>query len=617
MSFRLSNSEIKKLHVYREDFPLYSKECLLIRTKEGDNVPFELNRMQKVVWYEYVLPKLIKQKPIRLYALKARQLGFSTFTEALGYWFTSLNPFRHSLVISYDEDSASEIFSMCTRFHLFSKDWVRPMRKRSNKKELLFANPKTDEKSLKMNGPGLQSRIRIATAKNPNMGVSSTLQFVHLSEFSRFEQVNSDIRKSMRALKQTVPDKPFTFIIVETTAKGLNYAKEIWDTDEGYEKLFISWLASDEYNLPDDPLDINFLSDIEESEYGDEIKYIPFIEDELKRWYPKLRSASLEEIEYEVLCRLAWRRSKIKLGFDGNLESFREEYPTFAQEAFLTSGDGVFDLDRLVAIKSAIEKVNPVFQRFRWNSITKSLVSHPRGEFKIKEFATPGAIYGIGVDVSSGENDFAAISILKLPQMEQIVTAKFMIDPDDLAYPVEYLARRYNNALVGIEVNGSGVATQNKLKKDLKYTRLYRRTVLDSTSRKYVNKFGWYSDGRSKAFAIETFKGLLRENGIIIWDIDVLDEASHFVRLNDSGKTGALPNKHDDLLIATIVSIQVADQLGTGLDTASRERKLITPGSFDWYNKVLTKLDTLDADSFGMISEEEKENYRVKALTIN
>ena len=40
---------------------------------------------------------------------------------------------------------------------------------------------------------------------------------------------------------------PNAAIILETTANGLNDAQTIWNDDNGFQKLFISWVNDEDY----------------------------------------------------------------------------------------------------------------------------------------------------------------------------------------------------------------------------------------------------------------------------------------------------------------------------------------------------------------------------------
>ena len=72
---------LRRLALYRNDFERYARDCLRIKTKDGDITPFRLNRAQR-----FLHDKLeeIRQRTglVRALVLKGRQAGVSTYIAA-------------------------------------------------------------------------------------------------------------------------------------------------------------------------------------------------------------------------------------------------------------------------------------------------------------------------------------------------------------------------------------------------------------------------------------------------------------------------------------------------------------------------------------------------------
>src|SRR5690348_9463650 len=107
---------VERLPEYRQEFPTYAEEVLHIQTKGAQTVPFKLNRAQRRLW-QLIAELRAAGKPVRLYILKARQLGFSTMTQGLIYWFTTLWPNHNALVVSHEVDSAVALFEKSKIFY--------------------------------------------------------------------------------------------------------------------------------------------------------------------------------------------------------------------------------------------------------------------------------------------------------------------------------------------------------------------------------------------------------------------------------------------------------------------------------------------------------------------
>lgn len=595
---------------WKGDFPSYAREVLKIRTKEGGLVPFELNRAQLRVW-NLIKEDLDAQRPVRLYLLKARQLGMSTFTEGLGYWFLTLHTHRDGLIVAHETDSASRIFSMMQLMWQESPEAVRPLRRISNRREMWWANANYPQDGS--NNPGLQSRVLISTADNPNFGVSGTIQFAHLSEFARYPEVNNRIAETMKTFRQAVPRKPWTFIIYETTAKGFNMGKDVWDDPHnGIRKVFLSWVADEEYTSPE-ALYLSELENRPEGRYGDEVSIREHVIRELKFWYPD-EATDKRWLSTESLKRMAWRRSQIDEEFDGDGSLFRQEHPITAHEAFVTSGTSVFNTAKLTDIRDALGEEPPAIiaygfnkqaRNFKMSQTRTKLFRSPEkrdrhraftaavgaGDLRVYELPKTGVKYAIGADVSEGydNSDYSAAHVIRIPDLVQVAVAQLHIDSDDFADYLAALGVIYNKAWIAVEVTGSGLATQLRLSKNLYYPYLYRRQVFDQASRKMQLKYGWSTNRASKPIMINELKGALRDDLLVVQDLPTIDELAAYVQLDDSGKTGAASG-HDDLVTSLALAWQMVVQMGhvpsSRVETPITAEKPIPVGSGLWWEKI-------------------------------
>ncbi|MHC5058739.1 MAG: hypothetical protein ACYTKD_29120 [Planctomycetota bacterium] len=487
---------------YREDFPAYCREVLRIKTKDAVIVPFELKPAQLRLW-QLVKDGFDDEEQIRVYVLKARQLGFSTVIKALEFWFVTLWPNRGSLTVSHGMDSAQEMFEKHKLFYAAAPSDFRPERKRSNRKEMKFERDPTDDEVAEAEAAGeevdvgLRSSLLVQTAKDVNLGRSHTFQYVHASEFAAWEGVGN-VKHAMVSLMAAVPKTANTCVFLETTAQGLGYAKDFWDApDNGYYKLFVSWVADPEYRhddyLRELPNGTEDLDEIPDGPYGNEVDVANYVRSELAEWWP-----DTEDVEHEVLCRLAWRRYSIRVDHQGDLDLFQQEYPIHAQEAFLTSGDHVFDTRRLFDYKAALYEEGGLRlidepQRYRLNKLKRSFDAAKYGPLKVYREPQKGRRYVIGADPSEGvgHGDAAAAVVLSLPDLEQVAVfhagyrrheeTQSPVDPDDFADVLNALGRYYNGAHIAVEVNGPGFATNLKLMKTLMYPFLYRRAQFDNS----------------------------------------------------------------------------------------------------------------------------------------
>ena len=171
MVIRMSKIDILNPKVYIPSF-------LKIRTKEGELKNFIPNQPQKRL-RDKIMELREKGEPVRIIILKARQMGFSTYTEADCFHQTVTNKMFNSTIIAHEEQASQNLYNMFKRYYENLPDVLTPMRKRNNAKELLFENPTADDLEKRRN-PGLQSSVKVATAKNTATGRSQTINIIRV-----------------------------------------------------------------------------------------------------------------------------------------------------------------------------------------------------------------------------------------------------------------------------------------------------------------------------------------------------------------------------------------------------------------------------------------------------
>jgi len=292
----------------KDDFEHYASKCLRVRSKNGDILPFSLNRAQK-----YVHAKLEEQKQktgkVRALILKGRQQGMSSYVGGRFYHQTTHRFGCQTFILTHALDATANLYKMAQRFHEHCPSVVRPQVSTSNAKELIFGK--------------LESGYKVGTAENKSVGRSSTIQLLHCSEVAFFN--NADDHS--KGIMQAVPEIPGTELILESTANGIgNYFHQMWQKAESgmndYIPIFVPWYWQEEYKRQiDDGFQVT----------GDE--------EELMHIYGLSRE------------QIAWRRYKIVdlsvSGQDGE-KAFRQEYPNTSAEAFIVTGENTYISNEIV-----------------------------------------------------------------------------------------------------------------------------------------------------------------------------------------------------------------------------------------------------------------------------
>ncbi|MBO4516720.1 hypothetical protein J5751_04820 [bacterium] len=300
MNNSLNIEEYNNFQRLRNDFVLFARNCLFIKTKNSEIKPFILNHTQAKV-HNFIEEKKRLGKN-KIVILKARQFGISTYTEGRLFHRTIMNEATNSFIMADSVSSSNNIFEMTKRFYDLLPDGLpKPELKKSNEKAIVF-----DE---------IDSSFRIGTAGNKNVGRSMTINYLHCSEVGFWENANEIIA----GLFQCVPSNDKSEIILESTANGVgNYFHNICceglDNKSDFATLFIPWFENPEYSTIIEDRDFKLTDE----------------EQEIKTIY-KLTNE-----------QIYWRRKKINGEFKGREYLFKQEYPATFNEAFINNQNCLF-----------------------------------------------------------------------------------------------------------------------------------------------------------------------------------------------------------------------------------------------------------------------------------
>lgn len=543
----MADNDIKKQQLFtwklRNDRLWYMENFLKIRDKKSRLVPLKPNYAQRM--FNDIIEKNTKLgKPHRYIILKARQLGISTFTEAYIYHDTSTRENVNSLIIAHEEKATLNLFNMSRLFYESCPLAIRPMKKYSNGKELVFENPTTDDEE-KLRNPGLRSRITIATAGTTDTARSGTYHNIHVSEIAFFPNPQN----TMTALLQCVPDEPNTFVCMESTANGIGgYFYDMWNAavrgENDFTPIFFPWFTDPSYSTP-------FESEEEKEEFIKSVNYMhPDASGKLvhtDEWLLKEQFGLTWE-------QLNWRRKTIANKCGGDLDMFHQEYPSTPEEAFIASGRPKFNLKSVKEYELRCQPPEVVGDLLRTGE-TISINENDKGPFKMWLAPQKDAQYVIGADVAEGlvSGDYSVAIVL---DNDLNVCAKWRghTDPDLFGKEIVKLAMLYNEAYVAVENNNHGLTTLKSIVNEDYYNLFYTK-IYDKVNDTITKKLGWSTNARTKPLAIDKLAEYIRERFFGMWDIEIIEELYSYV-IDDKGRTNAQEGKYDDCVMALAIALQ-------------------------------------------------------------
>ena len=248
------------------------------------------------------------------------------------------------------------------------------------------------------------------------------------------------------------------------------------DGTNGYVPVFIPWFTDPDYREP--------------------------VPDNFERTPDEIDLAAEYDLDDE---QLMFRRRKIA---QNGLDLFRQEYPSYPDEAFLTTGRPVFNPDKLLSRLSETEELK---QRLALEG--DEWLDNARGELSIYRPHVDGEQYVIGADVSMGVRggDYSCAQILD-SKKRQVAVWRSHVHPDYFATVLYALGEYYNEALIIVENNSHGILTCTRLGKDMAYPNFYTEVQVDKLTDRETVKLGFTTTSKTKPLIIDQLRASHRDD---------------------------------------------------------------------------------------------------------
>lgn len=519
----------------------YIEKYIKIKNKANQIIDFKLNLPQQRL-YDVIKEQKKQNKPVRIIILKARQMGFSTVTESILFKETTTKFNVNTGIITHQDDATTNLFNMSKLMYDKLPLEMKPSLKASNAKELVFNNDY---------GTGLNSKIRCMTAGTSGVGRSYTYTNLHISELAFWP---GDKKETMTGLLQAVPNLPGTMIIIESTANGYEYFKDMWDKavngENDFIPLFVGWNELEEYKMPYTGFELT----------AEEIK--------------------LQEDFNITLEQLTWRRWCIKNNCSSDIEQFKQEYPITPEEAFISTGYCYFNKEIIINRINKLKNTKPLRTGFfsyqlKGNDISDiAWEDDEKGYIKIYKYVEEGHPYVEGGDTAGEGSDRFTGQVIDNSDGNQVATLKKDLDEDEYARQMYCLGIYYNEALIGIENNYSTYPT--KKLKEYNYPNIYLRELEDNISEKVQDKYGFVTNKATRPIILSILKEVFRDNIWWINDIDTLREALVFI-VNEKGRPEAQPGEHDDLIMGLAITYYIRTQQRFTVEKIEKEENITLP----------------------------------------
>ena len=519
---------------------------LWIRDEEKSLIRFKLNQPQR----EYLVKiapdweRIGDLRGLGEIILKSRKQGFSTLILALFFLDTINNANTYTVVIAHDTESTQNLFEIVKTFYDNLPESTRPQTRYENRREYSW--------------PSLNSRFFVGTAGSDDFGRGSTINNIHASEVASWR----DGDKIAAGLFQAVPKGGNLFL--ESTAQGIgNFFHEEFEKaqrgESSYRAHFVPWFHSEKYATP---APANF--QIERGQWetpkdGGELEYKESDEE-------KLRAAGVNDDQ------LQWRREKMRE--PGMRKKFKQEYPATAREAFISSGNPYFDLEKLDDLAEQLKGFEPIVVAVPAQYVNLARAPLVAGSYTAEdarqslmvwEAPIAGEIYVIGADTAEGidnrgDHDYNSGSVWRVSNSTEVARLHGRFDKHLFGLMLAELGFWYNTALLGIERNNTGGAVINAALYAAHYPEgasdnsrgLYMHQEYDEKRAPRERRAGYPTTRQSKFLILDELESAIQEGEFHPRSRELVADMQRFVKMKN-GKVGA-ENGHDDRVIDAAIA---------------------------------------------------------------
>ena len=482
--------------------------------------------------------------------LKARRLGISTFVDLWQYHRVRELSNQNAFVCAHKAKNSHVLFERVRKCHKFSDD-KRPLL-RSSEMQIAWDVPHG-------------STYTVETGGDPDLQRGSTLQYIHVSEYS----ICPNQALTMDALMQCLPKLPGCSIVVESTAHGVgDEFHKLWEKCRTYEDavktgnwngwigIFLSWLDHpEEYSTPV-PAGYDWSK----------------VEPEWEEDEPILRKLGATDEQ------LYWRREHIRDYCRSEVDTFRQEYPAWPEQAFLTSGRPAIPAEITRRHRETIE--TPRKARLVWDAAAPNGVKavfseslrapcweiwrepHEKLDYTLGGDVATGAVSSQADETSDADNSTALV--LERGRLETVAQWIGNLPTDAFGDEMVKAAYYYNEAWASPEANAVGLAVINVFRA-YKYRRLYLREKTDDYELSDITKFqGWLTTTKTRDPMIDAWISCCRAVGeeyrlthcLLNHSERLVEEEERFV-YDKMGKRQHRAGCHDDLLFAAMIALQM------------------------------------------------------------
>lgn len=531
---------------------------LIIRIKQPEDldgrkvrlVPFTLNSAQRIL-AQHLAFCWANRLPIRWWIPKSRQMGISTFVQAVLFTMAIGTEGYHAATVAHTEFAAGEIFKKEQTFEANLADRLKL--------------PMTSCQAAKFEWEH-ESGTWVGSVKSGDaLGRGPTLNAIHFSEVANFADQGRDPEEATSAALGALAEGEDSMVFYESTAKGRDPfyfagCEKARDPDAGGidQLIFLPWYLEDGYQMTwqrfreeriaagkADP-GRKFVATPDEEQLRDRIANLVVGKAEVL-W--KHRCELTDE-------QLIWYRAILFTKCHGKLETRAREFPSTYDEAFTATARCMFSAE---VINFYTRTSSPPLQR--GNLYRDKLTGEARfasevtGRCRIWRQPIPGREYVIGADVGGekkGQDPHAAY-VLDKQSLEIAAAYRGLAEWEVYSDDLFMLGQLFNVAELVVE-NNRRPAVVGKLHSE-NYPRLYYYWDEQAIRGQRPRTPGFNTNRKTRPMLIDHVDSALRTHKLKSYDPGLPRELETFVWVEREKRYRATGKNNDDRIMALALAV--------------------------------------------------------------
>ena len=551
----------REIYRCQTDYEYLSNTYLTIQSKKSiATQKFAWNPVQQVLW-EKMRAQKRKTGKIRQIWGKPRKVGATTLVRGMSFWLTGFHQNRKSLLVTHDEPSSIEVFvAQDLTFYRHLPKELKPPSNYESRTRLSFSH--------------LNSEVSVGHARDANVGVTQTYDFLHVTEMSRFRNAANVMNDALfptlsEASAYEDNDWGCSVAVLESTSRyGGTWFKEFAEAamrgENEYEFTFIPAYLHKDYQRP-----------------------VP------EGFTLTVAERALMALHKLPVTHIVWRREE-QPKYAKNPSMFRQNYPLTWQESWvLPTGTTRVMSDTML---EAMERGLAPGKRMMVDE--RGLHPSVGGAIEVWQRPVDGVYYDMGVDIASGQGsdgDKTAIEVIRRDTLEQVAECITSTDPASKEFEerIYWLGMVYNTAQIVPDVTGGwGWALLSALTR-LDYPAIWQQRNHMDARDAMSQKMGFHYTKQSKTQLINNMMLTVTQHRPLIHSSYLYQEMVAFLEV-DQGEWRAASGSTDDAMNAYMLAL-----IGSADEHDGRPVIEAAP---------VTRLHTTKANSFSLAQAIEDNN---------